>query len=213
MNSYDVKDKVQEIPNEQLVRVIQKGLKSEVSRTLRRRFELTRAVEQHRYDMEAVGKLIAVVGPEHDTRIDRWHQINQNPFPPPAAPAVPAYPAPAAKVKAAGPAQAVEGDTVENLLARLAGFLNKHDDQSRRLWNILTILRGPDDENTALKAGTTAVIRKKIGIDYGSNGCVVAEDSQEGLKTRQDARGSHHFFHHAKRAFESLGLAWSEVNK
>jgi hypothetical protein len=114
-------------------------------------------------------------------------------------------------------------DTFESVLDTVVKFLNRSNDDSLKLWNILTALRGPDTEDPLeeLKRATTSVIRTKIGILPCANGATtVPDDSEELVKARMDyvqARTKHtysyHFGNHAMNAFHSLGLRWDTLNK
>lgn len=82
---------------------------------------------------------------------------------------------------------------------------------SRRLWNVLVALRGPDSGNYSLKDATTAVIRRKaLGNVQAMYGCVVGSDSPELAKYRNTVLGeSHHFLKHAEEAFFALDMSWN----
>jgi hypothetical protein len=119
--------------------------------------------------------------------------------------------------------------TVRDILARIdavfAAGAARHDDNgkartARQLWDVLSALRGPDNEHASIKYGTTAIIRAacfpKTYGDGNRDICIPAtmcHDSEAYRLARSEAgtRGQH-FANHARRAFDVLGLAWSEVN-
>lgn len=55
-------------------------------------------------------------------------------------------------------------DTVKAILDPVVEFLNQDNNESQELWNILTALRGPDNEDSILKSLTVARIRYAIGL-------------------------------------------------
>src|SRR5574341_1987477 len=110
--------------------------------------------------------------------------------------------------------------TAREMLAALRKFFSKHQSRSRfeqrRLWNVLTALRGPDiaDDNENIKTATTAVIRHAA---FGPDSRVrdfgyVNPDSPEQRDRRLNIPRDH-FWDHATLAFEALGFVWEAVNK
>lgn len=111
-------------------------------------------------------------------------------------------------------------------LERTVHFLNTATDtQSRKLWAVLTALRGPDSDDSYEKLATTAVIRHAIGLRAYVAGAVVSADSAEYATTRMlrfpivlnhlgnlSLKKWEHFSAHAKMAFDALGLSWTEAN-
>ena len=111
-------------------------------------------------------------------------------------------------------------------LERTVHFLNTATDtQSRKLWAVLTALRGPDSDDNYDKHATTAVIRHAIGLQQRVAGAIVNADSAENAQTRTDRfpimvdhwghvalKSWSHFSFHAKHAFDVLGLAWDKDN-
>lgn len=95
----------------------------------------------------------------------------------------------------------------------------------KRLWAVLTAMRGPDYENGEQyddKISTTAVIRRAaFGADaLADSGSIVRRDSRDAVKRRRAMEASYadpddrrHFYDHARAAFDSLGLKWNELNK
>jgi hypothetical protein len=99
-------------------------------------------------------------------------------------------------------------------------------EDAKDLWWILSGLRGPDTESNQLKRDTSEVIRfhafgsyavDRIGA-YASNDHPTAlyierAKWEEGSKYVNGSIISRHFIHHAKLAFEALGLVWSKEEK
>ncbi|HWY36161.1 MAG TPA: hypothetical protein VNX68_16065 [Nitrosopumilaceae archaeon] len=94
-------------------------------------------------------------------------------------------------------------------------------DEGHKLWDILTALRGPDNEDRTIKDEITAVIRNKALPSCDKYGAIVCSDAPDSGRIRYaihtKAIVEHsdiiHFFFHAKRAFNALGLKWEEVNE
>lgn len=95
-------------------------------------------------------------------------------------------------------------------------------DETGALWNVLTALRGPDNEDEDVKRATTEVIRwhflgKDPNMD-GFSGSFVGPDDEGSRRLRVFLSGPSgaielsHFRGHAKLAFAALGLKWDEVN-
>lgn len=105
-----------------------------------------------------------------------------------------------------------------DVLALLVEYLNVQTTGTKRLWWVLTALRGPDNESSAAKDATTAVIRHAIGLRQGvGNGAVVREDSEAAVALRDEIRlnrtaTGYHFIMHASEAFEALNLNWWRNN-
>lgn len=117
----------------------------------------------------------------------------------------------------------------EQKLKEIVDYLNTGDhDETRKLWDVLTALRGPDNGHG--KAVTTSVIRHAIGL-YEMNrfGVNVERDDDLSVKARidydpdrvttqkeeaerEDSNYSYHFFFHARYAFRALGLQWGKLN-
>jgi len=110
-------------------------------------------------------------------------------------------------------------DVIDEMLAGLPVY------ERNRLWNVLTALRGPDDEDIDSKKATTAIIRSvalpkaasiTIGFPNASILGLTNEDS-EGYAAhrchsfRSYGRGPH-FDEHAVLAFASLELVWGRCN-
>src|SRR4051812_36069191 len=106
--------------------------------------------------------------------------------------------------------------------------INEPMAQGKVLWFILSALRGPDSDvypiletnkvllyKESIKEATTELIRAKIGMSIRNiAGCMVSyTDNPEKLAVRKklDQRPGH-FTHHAKMAFQVLGMSWDEVN-
>lgn len=111
---------------------------------------------------------------------------------------------------------------LKRLLYRIDTVLAEASDDSIKLWDILTALRGPDALGSLTKNATTAVIRatafprtynsKQEGEPFG--GAILAtfkKDQSGNVAIRQGIDGGH-FRSHAKYAFHALGLDWDKVN-
>jgi hypothetical protein len=102
-------------------------------------------------------------------------------------------------------------------LDRIVEFLNYgygDDVATSALWNVLSALRGPDEDDRmeALKCSTTAVIRHAIGLKTDS--LVIGPDEDRAVEVRKmvEELAPTHFIWHAKNAFSALGLKWAENN-
>jgi hypothetical protein len=80
----------------------------------------------------------------------------------------------------------------KQMLDSIISFLNNAPyEESRQLWDVLTALRGPDDNNTSLKSITTARIRGVLGLrPNGAAGAVV----DDGVPIHNDASGYDMFY-------------------
>jgi hypothetical protein len=121
---------------------------------------------------------------------------------------------------------ASEYNTAKEVLEMLDYFLAQDNDESAKLWSVLTALRGPDSLSSMEKYATTGVIRvtafpKSFTKDYhgivvGPNGSVAIQDSEENKAIRSDLEKEHgkhyHFFLHVYEAFHALGLVWNKSN-
>ena len=63
--------------------------------------------------------------------------------------------------------------TVNQVIDTVVRVLNGPRDEAKQLWDILTILRGPDNDDGYLKVITTAPLRGAIGIRPGASGAIV----------------------------------------
>jgi hypothetical protein len=121
----------------------------------------------------------------------------------------------------------------KELVSEIVEYLHFEDEDSTRLWDVLSALRGPDcsyetmQENAIyasgdvrlaedtrmneLKKATTAVIRHAIGMRI-NQGLVVRKDTPKFSELRRNLTGYTHFVSHLQRAFEALGLDWWETN-
>lgn len=79
------------------------------------------------------------------------------------------------------------------------------------MWDVLTALRGPDDQNFNKKRCTTAVIRKAV---FPHN--IPAMSRYDTRASADDRRNIYkygdHFISHTKSAFLALGLNWNTHN-
>lgn len=99
-------------------------------------------------------------------------------------------------------------------------LLTGDENESRRLWNILAALRGPDTpDSNDLKDVTTSVIRAtafpltaKQSNGNGGRLCasMVGDDSDRA--SRRKLLSSSHFILHAQSAFHALDLLWDMDN-
>lgn len=125
--------------------------------------------------------------------------------------------------------------TMDDILAAIREFYHSPDvdpEEHKKLWAVLTALRGPDEETIReesgymVKAVTTGVIRGRVlGLScdavraYAS---VFADSAREAREIRLkvmpewflrgDYKRTHHFLVHARNAFDALGLKWDENN-
>jgi hypothetical protein len=99
-------------------------------------------------------------------------------------------------------------------LARIVRFLNKGNEGSKKLWFVLTALRGPDVLGLwREKDATTSVIRYASGIYEHTNlPASVHRDGADGAAIREAMKHGH-FRRHAESAFIALGLMWDERNE
>jgi hypothetical protein len=66
--------------------------------------------------------------------------------------------------------------TVNQVIDMVVRVLNGPRDQAKQLWDVLTILRGPDNDDTYLKAITTAPLRGAIGLNPGTGAVINHEN-------------------------------------
>jgi hypothetical protein len=99
-------------------------------------------------------------------------------------------------------------------LARIVKFLNKGNEGSQLLCNVLSAFRGPDFTTNAdlCKEYTTAVIRQAAELKDDAVHAIVWPDGIDGPQIRKEKITSWHFESHAMGAFIALGLKWDEVN-
>jgi hypothetical protein len=114
--------------------------------------------------------------------------------------------------------------TMKDALGALRSFMDDQNVDSREkrmLWDVLTALRGPDEEAVAdcnggripanlVKDATTAVIRDAVfSHDAGMLiGVIIQSDCEESRHVRSAMRVLKHFENHARCAFRALGLEW-----
>ena len=106
-------------------------------------------------------------------------------------------------------------DTTEKMLEGLRTFFN--DDfidfeERRKLWNVLTALRGPDTQDRESKLACVSLIRRAVAgqsfVDFGGYNRF---DSEEDVEIRRRMPESH-FQQHMRWAFAALELYWHKVN-
>jgi hypothetical protein len=119
--------------------------------------------------------------------------------------------------------------TAEEFLKVLRTFFKESKSTKRfsdqqKVWQILTALRGPDDEGpgslekaqtrSRIKAATTAVIRRAVfGEASAVDSCAITRpDTTYSAEVRLDVPPGH-FGSHVEDAFNALGLNWGGVNE
>ncbi len=107
----------------------------------------------------------------------------------------------------------------ERELAHLVKFFNRNDEESTKLWSVITALRGPDSDGFGSyerKCAVTGVIRYMAGLGSLSRAVINNPDSPNRAEVRKNitrnGEDSEHFRDHAYRAFEALGLLWGKDN-
>jgi hypothetical protein len=121
------------------------------------------------------------------------------------------------------------GQKWQDILALVVEFLNEDAEGGKKLWDVLTALRGPDDDYLTKKRSTTSVLRHAIGLTYyGLTGAIINQDTEEYAKYRATQMpvviSPHichplilekwtHFHAHTLAAFQVLGLKWDKVNR
>lgn len=87
-------------------------------------------------------------------------------------------------------------------------------EEGQKLWDMLTALRGPDNEDVENKEAATVLIRRRflgekgatiIGTYYADTGITRSATKLLNIRTGMDDR---HFKSHAQKAFQALGLKW-----
>lgn len=131
----------------------------------------------------------------------------------------------------AKPASTSKPQTAREVLDFIKEFLNRdpadygspvHSEQ-RRLWKVLTAIRGPDEgaltqKTEDIKKATTAIIRlHAFGNCRSQTGAIINADSEGLLKLRNSSCRNndlgYHFWTHIHQAFDALGLDIEKVNK
>lgn len=94
------------------------------------------------------------------------------------------------------------------LLDEVVKFINQADrDAAENLWNILTALRGPDDDTRLVKAQTTERIRSIIGLQDGST-FTVSHAKLTATALQERCSQHHHFNSHYRRAVKSIAALY-----
>ncbi len=93
----------------------------------------------------------------------------------------------------------------------------------QQLWDVVSALRGPDNGLWDLKDATTNVIRYTLGFRQttlhrgvtleAQNVFCCNPDSEIFVEIRKNINLFGHFESHCKKAFDALGLKWTEVNR
>jgi hypothetical protein len=82
--------------------------------------------------------------------------------------------------------------TVNQVIDTIVRVLNGPRDQAKQLWDVLTILRGPDNDDSALKAVTTAPLRGAIGLNPGTGtGAIINHDDPFGKNVESGIEDYH----------------------
>jgi hypothetical protein len=110
------------------------------------------------------------------------------------------------------PLKKVVRKPVKQVLREIGKYLAIQDAKGEAVWDVLTALRGPDNESYPVKEATTAVIRWHLVGDMSGAGLDSNPDSEQLLEIRKELKGNH-FKSHVYNAFTALGLEWGEVNK
>jgi hypothetical protein len=87
--------------------------------------------------------------------------------------------------------------------------------EKKKLWDVLTALRGPDDGNDYSKNATTGVVRYyALGpiLNEDPIGAVVNKDRASFVIDRSSFSGTSHFSDHIRKAFSVLELDWTRLN-
>jgi hypothetical protein len=104
----------------------------------------------------------------------------------------------------------VEIEQVRNILTALVNTVNKGNRVSGAVWDVITVLRGPDDYHIPyLKPNTTEKIRCLIGLQENYGMVALSADLND---VRDFARNNYdgcHFLQHINRAVDTLHeLGW-----
>ena len=92
--------------------------------------------------------------------------------------------------------------TMRGVLKHIKDVMKPNGKEGEKVWDVISALRGPDDEDYIKKGKTTAVIRNKAlgNIDYIS----VAVNTEDNFVEVVD--GYDHFYNHIKEAAKALGI-------
>ena len=90
---------------------------------------------------------------------------------------------------------------------------NKKLDQ-KKVWEILTSLRGEDEGSDIIKEATTALIRGRLGLKEVPHWLLAIHlQDTKVLAEKRYAMVCRHFKMHVIKAFNALNLKWYEVNE
>ena len=107
-------------------------------------------------------------------------------------------------------------DTLEKVLEVLRTFFNDdfiEIEERAKLWNVLSALRGPDNQDGATKLACVSQIRRAVaGQSFTDFGAYHRFDREEDAQIRSKMKNCHFKFH-MQAAFEALGLHWYDVNR
>jgi hypothetical protein len=114
-------------------------------------------------------------------------------------------------------------DVIDNALRPSDKTVYGYDQEvARKLWNILSALRGPDNASVFIKDATTGVIRRQafpktfkgnFGDSYLHRNLALSYTDDPGkVVFRRDFMKQDHFGGHVIKAFNSLGLNFDAVN-
>jgi hypothetical protein len=111
--------------------------------------------------------------------------------------------------------------TYETMAKRIRDFFADRGiprNEARKLWNVLSALRGPDSTDFYLKNCTTEVIRHRLLGKRGGELCpsLVSPDDEKKRDRRRDMFQKFsqfdHFQRHARDAFKDMGMEWDKLN-
>lgn len=115
----------------------------------------------------------------------------------------------------------VEPKTKQEFLRILDTFFASTDvegEDKKEVWDILSALRGPDDDDLEKKLATTAILRAKVfpnGREWLETHVADIMDDCRGFVSRRLSLPKtelEHFVEHARMAFRALGLKWDKEN-
>lgn len=94
----------------------------------------------------------------------------------------------------------------KKLLKSIVDLLNENNEASKSLWDVLTALRGPDDNNGKLKDLTTTRIRGAIGMSDDFTRAIVSHETPGyvGAEPENRVANSGHFRDHYMAAYRAL---------
>jgi hypothetical protein len=108
--------------------------------------------------------------------------------------------------------------TAETFFKRFREFMADRTvrlDEQVDVWDVMTALRGPDDQDWQVKNATTAVIRDTLMRGNTHLWYTSFPDLPDFVEVRrgEEMSSEPHFYCHAQSAFRALGLEWDKLNK